>query len=373
MLRFAALALLMAHIAAAADYFLYVGTYTNRQSKGIYGWRFNPDHGDLKPLGLVAETADPSFLAIHPTGRFLYAVNEVANFQGQRAGSISAFAINHETGKLRLLNTVSSHGPGPCHLALDHTGKCLIAANYDGGSIAAFPVREDGRLGDASSFFQHGGTVALPQRQGGPHAHAVLIAPDNRFALVSDLGLDQVLSYRLEAARALLTAANPPFVKLAPGSGPRHLAFHPNGRFIYCINEIKPTISTFSYANGVLKELQTISTLASEFHGENTTAEIVVHPDGEFVYGSNRGEDSIAVFKVDPSNGTLSFLQRVSTGGKTPRNFAIDPNGSYLFAANQNSDTIVLFNIDRHTGRLTPANQTLEAPSPVCLTFVPAN
>jgi len=370
----AAFILLMTQAAFAGDYLLYVGTYTNQRSKGIYAWRFDPASGQLKALGLVAETPSPSFLAIHPDRRFLYAVNEISNYQGQRAGSVSAFAIDRKSGKLTLLNTVSSGGPGPCHLALDRRGKCLIVANYGGGSVAAFPVGSDGRLREATSFFQHSGKVALAERQGGPHAHSVLVSPDGGFAFVADLGLDQVVIYRLIAAKAQLTPNTPLFVTVTPGSGPRHLAFHPNGRLVYLINEIKSTITTFSYvgATAVLRELQTVSTLLGDFHGTNNTAEIVVHPSGKFVFGSNRGDDSIAVFAVDPTSGELTPVERVSTQGKVPRNFAIDPTGSYLFAANQNSDTIVVFRIDKSTGRLTPTNQVLDAPSPVCITFVPA-
>lgn len=365
------LVLMLAQGALAEDYLVYVGTYTNQKSKGIYAWRFNPASADLKSIGLVAETASPSFLALHPNARFLYAVNEVSDYHGQSAGSVSSFTIDYKTGKLSLLNTVSSRGAGPCHLALDRSGKCLLVANYGGGSVAAFPVRADGRLGEVATFLQHSGTVALAERQGGPHAHCVLVSPDNRFALVADLGLDQVLVYRLDAATAQLAPGSPPFAKVSPGSGPRHLAFHPNGRVVYLINEIKSTITAFSYADGELREIQTVSTRPKDFQGENNTAEIAVHPSGNFQYGSNRGDDSIAVFAVDRSSGKLSFIERVSTEGKTPRNFAIDPTGSYLFAANQNSDNIVVFRIDKSTGRLTPAGLKIEAPSPVCIAFVP--
>ena len=362
--------LLMAWAARAGDYFMYVGTFTNKQSKGIYAWRFDPKTGKATSLGLVAETASPSFLAVHPNRRFLYAVNEIADYQGKKSGSITAFAIDRASGKLTALNTVSSRGPGPCHLTLDKTGRCLIVANYSGGSVASFPVAKDGRLGEAASFFQHSGKVALAERQGGPHAHCVQVSPDNRHALVADLGLDEVLVYRLDPGKATLEA--PTFVKLAAGAGPRHLAFHPNGRVVYSINEINSTITALSYdaAAATLREIQTVSTLPQDFHATNNTAEIAVNPSGKFVYGSNRGHDSIAVFRSD-SRGELSLVEHVSTGGKAPRNFAIDPTGAYLFAANQNSDKIVQFRIDRATGRLTTTGQVLEAPTPVCVTFVP--
>lgn len=362
----------MASGVRATDYFMYVGTYTNKQSKGIYAWQFHPETGKLAPLGLVAETTSPSFLAVHPNRHFLYAVNEVPNYKGEKSGAVSAFAIDRASGKLTLLNTVSSRGAGPCHLALDKKGQCLIVANYSGGSVAAFPVGKDGRLAEATSFFQHSGAVALKERQGGPHAHCVQVSPDNRYALVADLGLDEVLAYRLDASKATLTANDPPFAKLAAGAGPRHLAFHPNGRLVYSINEIQSTVTALSYnaAAGSSREIQTVSSLPQDFHGSNSTAEIAVHPSGKFVYGSNRGHDSIVVFAVDPGTGRLAVVEHVSTQGKVPRNFALDPTGAFLFAANQNSDNIVVFRIDRASGRLTPAGQVLDAPTPVCVTFV---
>jgi 6-phosphogluconolactonase len=364
--------LLLAPAALAADYIMYAGTYTNQKSKGIYAWHFHPATGQVVSAGLVAETSSPSFLVVHPNRRFLYAVNELSNYQGQRSGSVSAFAIDRASGKLTLLNTASSRGAGPCHLTLDHAGKCLLVANYDGGSVAAFPVGDDGRLGEAAAFFQHAGVVALPERQGGPHAHGIVVSPNNRFALVADLGLDEVLVYRLDAARAALTPNNPAYGKVAAGSGPRHLAFHPNGRLVYAINEIQSTVTAFSYGAGSLRELQTVSTLPKNYQGQNNTAEIAVHPSGKFLYGSNRGHDSIAVFAINAS-GALQSVQHESTQGKTPRNFAVDPTGSYLFAANQNSDNIVLFRIDAVTGQLSPAGVVVHAPSPVCLTFLREN
>ncbi len=370
--RLLVLVLLLGCRVWGADYFAYVGTFTNQKSKGIYAWRFHPATGQLTPVGLVAETASPSFLAVHPSQRFLYAVNEVSEYRGQKTGSVSAFSIDRATGRLTLLNTVSSRGPGPCHLALDSKGQCLLAANYAGGSIAAFPVRADGRLGEASAFFQHSGAVALPDRQGGPHAHCALVSPDSRFALVADLGLDQVLVYRLNAARALLQPNDPPFAKVRAGAGPRHLVFHPNGRLVYLINEIQSSITSFSYdaAAGALHELQTVPTLPSDFRGTNNTAEIAIHSSGKFLYGSNRGHDSMAVLAVDEA-GKLDPIQHVSTQGKTPRNFAIDPTGAFLLAANQGSDSVVVFRIDPANGRLTATGVSIEAPSPVCVTFVP--
>lgn len=359
--------------AATGEYLVYIGTYT-KQSKGIYAWRFRPATGELIELGLAAETPNPSFLAIHPNRRFLYAVSEISNYEGQKAGAVSAFSIDPVTGKLTFLNRVASKGAGPCHLNTDRTGKCLLVANYGGGSVAAFPIHNDGRLGEASAFIQHTGSSVNPKRQQGPHAHSVNISPDNRFAIVADLGLDQVLVYRLDPGKGSLAANEPPFVKVHPGAGPRHFSFHPGGKFAYVINEMESTVTAFAWDGrlGVLKEVQTVSTLPQDFSGNNSTAEVVVHPSGKYLYGSNRGHDSIAVFAIDPSKGTLKPVEHVPTQGKVPRNFAIDPSGSYLFAANQNSASVVVFRIDGKTGRLSPAGKVLEVDSPVCVRFVEA-
>jgi len=357
-----------------SDYFVYIGTYTGPASKGIYAYRFHPADGKLTPIGLAAETVNPSFLAIHPNGRFVYSVSELDTYNGQKTGAVSAFRIDPQSGKLTLLNTVSSRGGGPCHVLVDKTGKNLLVANYGTGSVASMPIKEDGSLGEATAFVQHTGQVALPQRQGGPHAHSVNLSADNRFMVATDLGLDEALVYRFDAAKGTLTPNDPPFAKIEPGSGPRHFAFHPTGKYAYTINEIKSTVTAFRYdrARGTLQELQTVSSLPKDFSGNNSTAEIVVDRQGKFLYGSNRGNNSIAVFAIDANKGTLTLVEHTSTQGKTPRNFAIDPTGSYLFAANQGSGNIVLFHIDRNTGRLTPAGQTVEVGSPVCVTFVAA-
>jgi 6-phosphogluconolactonase len=358
-----------------ADYFMYIGTYTNQGgSKGIYAWRFDAAAGKFTPIGLASEAQNPSFLAAHPNGRFLYAVNEISHFQGMAStGSVSAFLIDPATGKLKLLNQQASLGDGPCHVTLDSEGKCAIVANYNNGSVAAYPVGSDGLLSRPVGFFQHVGAGKIPRRQDGPHAHCVVVSPDNRFALVADLGMDEVLTYRLNTATASMEVADPKFVKVAPGSGPRHLAFHPNGKLVYLINEMGSTIITFAYdsQNGSLHELQTVSTLPKDYKGENDTAEIQVHPSGKFVYGSNRGHDSIAVFAVDPKAGTLKLVEHVSTQGKTPRGFGIDPTGAYLIAANQQSNNLVIFQIDQTSGRLKPTGQVLNAFMPVAVTFVP--
>jgi len=358
-----------------ADYFMYVGTYTDLGSKGIYVSRFDATAGKFSPLSLAAESANPSFLAVHRNGKFLYAVNEISHFQKMsNNGSVSAFAIDPATGKLRLLNQQASMGDGPCHLALDHQAKCVIVANYNNGSVAAYPIASDGLLNQSVGFFQPKGSGKIPRRQDGPHAHCVAVSPDDRFALVADLGMDEVMMYKLNAATAQMQETDARFVKVAPGSGPRHLAFHPNGRHVYLINEMASTIITFEYQPqaGTLHEIQTVSTLPADYKGENDTAEIQVHPSGKFVYGSNRGHDSIAVFAVDPKAGTLKLVENVATQGKTPRGFSIDPTGQYLIAANQQSKNMVVFRIDQTSGRLKPTGQVLDALAPVAVVFVPA-
>jgi 6-phosphogluconolactonase len=362
----------MTAFAAGPSMFLYIGTYTGPKSKGIYVYRFDPASGHVAPVGLAAETPSPSFLAAHPNGRYLYAVNEVNNFEGRREGSVAAFSID-ASGKLSLINRVSSRGSGPCHLSLDRLGKLLAVANYGSGSEAAFPVNSDGSLGEATWFLQHQGSSADPKRQRGPHAHCAAFSPDNRFLAVADLGLDKILLARI-GPDGKLQPNNPPYGAVKPGSGPRHFVFHPGGRWAYVINEMASTITAFAWnANdGALKEIATISTLPSDFKGENTTAEIEVHPNGKFVYGSNRGHDSIAVFAVEPKTGALKPLEYVSTAGHTPRGFKIDPTGKYLVAGNQDSNNVVVFAIDGKTGRLRPTGQNFEVGSPVSFVFVPA-
>jgi len=354
---------------------IYFGTYTGPKSKGIYVSRFDPATGKLGPPELAAQTVNPSFLAVHPHRRFLYAVGETSDFGGKREGAVKAFSIGEESGQLTLLNHQSSGGAGPCHLAVDHSGKCLLVANYGSGSIAALPIQSDGSLAEPSATIQHRGSSVNPQRQAGPHAHFITPDPDNRFALACDLGLDQVLVYRLDAPKAALAANDPPFTAVKPGAGPRHLAFHPSGRFTFLINEMGSTITVFAYdaQGGVLKELQTISTLPDGFAGKSTCAGVQVHPSGKFIYGSNRGHDSIAVFAFDIAGRRLTCVEHQSTQGKTPRHFAIDPAGRWLLAENQGSDNVVLFRVDTATGRLSPTGHLVEVPTPVCAIFVPSS
>jgi 6-phosphogluconolactonase len=362
--------------AAATDSSLlvYFGTYTRGKSKGIYVSRFDTVTGKLSAPELAVETKNPSFLAVEPSKRFLYAVGEIDELNGKPTGAVNAFRMDRETGKLEFLNQQASGGTGPCHVSVDPTGKCVMVANYGGGSVAALPILEDGRLGPAGSVVQHSGSSVNPERQTGPHAHFIVSAPasDKDRVLVCDLGLDQVLMYRLNAETAKLSASQPPFVALKPGAGPRHLAFDPTGRTVYLINEMGGTLTVLGYdeAHDRLKSRQTISTLPADFKGKNTCAEVQVHPSGRFVYASNRGHDSIAVFKVEPRSGELTFVEHQPTLGKTPRHFALDPSGKWLLAENQDTGNVGVFQVDTATGRLSPTGQQVEIGAPVCSVFV---
>lgn len=360
--------------AADKPYLVFVGTYTNKTiSKGIYAFRFDPGTGKLASLGIAGASEDPSFLAIHPSGKYLYAVNETDHFGAQKSGAVSAFSIDRGTGKLTLINQAATKGAGPCHISLDKSGKFVLVANYDGGSVAAFPIRDDGSLAPPAAFVQHSGSSVNKERQEGPHAHWISTSPDNHFALTADLGLDQVLVYRFDSAKGTLTPNNPAFAKLNPGAGPRHVAFHPSGKFAYVLAEMENTVTTFAYsaAKGTLSPLQTISTIRSDYSGPKEAAEIAVHPKGRFLYASNRsGIDTITGFSIDPVKGTLKLIAEFPTMGKTPRNFAIDPNGKFLLSANQESNNVVVFRIDPATGRLTPTGDIAEVPAPVCVVFL---
>ena len=355
-------------------YLLFVGTYTGKGSKGIYAYRLDAASAEITPLGVAAETTNPSSLAIDPTHRFLYAVNEVPNYKGASSGAVSAFAIDRHTAKLSLLNEVASRGADPCYIAFDKSGRYALVANYTGGTIAVFPVQPDGHIGEASAFIQHAGSSINKERQQGPHAHWIETTPDNRFAIAVDLGLDELLVYRFNATTGSLTANNPPYAKVDPGAGPRHLAFHPNGRFAYAVDELHSTIIALAYdpSRGTLRKLATVSTRPKGFTGSNYPAEIQVHPNGNFLFASNRGHDSIAVFSIDSDTGTLTLVDYFPTQGKTPRTFAIDPTGKLLFVANQDTNNIVVFHIDSTNGRLTPTDRTLSVPAPVCLKFMPS-
>ena len=350
---------------------VYFGTYTGPKSKGIYVAPFDAATGKLGALRVAGETENPSFLALHPKRPLLYAVNEVDNYEGQKAGSVSAFAIDPATGDLRALSRASSRGAAPCHLVVDRSGRHVLVANYSGGSVASLPIRADGGVGPASSFVQHAGTGADPRRQKGPHGHMIEADKANRFALAADLGLDQILVYRFDAKSGALTPAAPPYASVAPGSGPRHFAFSPDGRDVYVLNEMKVTVAAFKYAGGKLTEYQTVSAMpgGAEPTSADSGAEIAVHPSGRFVYTSQRGPDNIAVFARDAATGRLTLVEHVASGGKTPRGFGIDPSGRWMLVGNQRSDSVVVFAIDVKTGRLTPTGQTAEVGTPVSVVF----
>ncbi|MBI3463757.1 MAG: lactonase family protein [Planctomycetes bacterium] len=351
---------------------VYIGTYTNGASKGIYCYHLDLASGSLTPAGATGGVGSPSFLAIHPSRKFLYAVSERGDPAKGEAGGVSAFALNPASGELTPLNQQSSGGAGPCHLVVDSAGKNVLAANYGGGSVVVLPIAEDGSLREASTFIQHEGKSVHPQRQAGPHAHSINLDAANRFAVAADLGLDKVLVYRFDSAQGKLTPNDPPAAALSPGAGPRHFAFHPGGQFAYVINEMQSTLTAFSYdaKTGVLKDIQTISTLPPGFDGRNSTAEVQVHPSGKFLYGSNRGHDSLAIFAIDQGTGRLTAVGHQPTGGKTPRNFGIDPTGAYVLAANQGSDTVVVFRVDQQTGKLAPTGVKIDVPSPVCVKMI---
>ncbi len=352
---------------------LYVGTYTSGKSEGIYAYRMNVETGELKRNGST-KAVNPSFLALHAGSgrrRYLYAVNEVGDFAGKSSGAVSAFSIDSTTGSLNFLNQQASMGADPCHVIVDRTGKFAIVANYSGGSVSVFPIQRNGNLGPASDVVQHHGSSVNKERQEGPHAHCVILDRSNRYAFASDLGLDKVMIYRLDARAGKLRPAKEPWVQLEPGAGPRHLTFHANGKYFYVINELNSTLTAFRYdpLNGTLRSMQTVSTLPADYSGANSCADVHLSPSGKFLYGSNRGHDSIVVFAVNENTGQLTYLEHASTGGKTPRNFTIDPTGRFLLAANQQSDSIVTLGIDQQTGRLKPTGYAAEVPAPVCLKF----
>ena len=359
------------------DYLVYVGTYTRGgKSKGIYTLKLNMKTGTLTQVGVTEGVVNPSFLAIHPSNKFLYAVGEISEFDGQPTGGVTAFAIDPKDGGLTKLNEKSSGGAGPCHLVVDATGKNVLVANYGGGSVACLPINTDGTLEDASSFIQHKGSSVNAQRQSGPHGHSINLSPDNKFAFAADLGLDKVLIYAFDAEKGRLTPNAPEAVEVKPGSGPRHFAFHPSGKYAYVINEMALTVTAFKYdaQQGRLDTLQTISTIPDADRNQQglSTAEIRVHPSGNFLYGSNRGHDTIAAFKINQETGELTYIENESTQGKTPRNFFIDPTGTYLLAENQSTDSIVVFRINQDTGELEPTGNSIEIPAPVCIRMIPA-
>jgi len=359
--------------AGKSQYIAFVGTYTTKtSSKGIYAFRFDTASGQLTTIGVAAETPDPSWVAVHPSGKYAYAANEAG-----KASTVTAFAVEAKRGKLKQLNQMPALGEDPCYLSFDKTGKYLLVANYSSGTIAVFPILADGRLGEHTAVMKDQGAIGPnKERQEAPHAHWIETTAGNRYVYVADLGLDRVLIYKFDATKGSLAAGEPSdffSATLSPGTGPRHVAFGPGGKFMYVLGELQSAVTVFANeAQETYRSVQQISALPKEFSGRNDAAEIAVHPNGKLLYTSNRGHDSIAIFAIDPAKGTLTFVAHVLTGGKEPRHFAIDPSGKYLLAENQFSNNIVVFKIDAATGGLTPTGQVVEVPSPVDLTFVAA-
>lgn len=351
---------------------IYVGTYTEGDDQGINLLEMDPESGRITLNGVVAITENPSFLAIHPSKPLLYAVNEVGQYEGESSGAVSAFRIDPESGALTLINQQASKGGAPCHISVDSSGKNILIANYSGGNVAVLPINDDGSLGEANAV-QHEGSGPNPRRQEGPHAHSINLDATGQFAVAADLGIDKYLVYRFDPESHTLTPHDPPAASVQPGAGPRHFDFHPSNRLAFGINEIDSTVTAFLFDPdaGTLTETQTVSTLPPDTDVSNSTADIHVHPSGRFVYGSNRGHNSIAIFLIDEEAGTIAPIGHQSTGGSTPRNFVIDPTGRFLLAANQATGSIVVFRIDQESGTLTQTEFQVEVPSPVCLKFVP--
>jgi 6-phosphogluconolactonase len=351
---------------------VYFGTYTGPEnsSKGIYRSTLDLDTGKLSDPILAAEARNPSFLEVHPNGKFLYAVSEDG-----RAGSVSAYAIDTDKGDLKFLNERPSGGAGPCHVSIDHVGRNLLVANYGSGSASVIPIKPDGRLGELTGFAQHHGSSVNPERQKEPHAHSINVSLDDRFAFVADLGIDKIMIYRLDIEKGTIVANSPPFAKIKAGAGPRHFCFHPNGKYAYVINELDCTVTAFAYESdsGVLREIQTVTTLPNGFNGSNTCAEVRVHPSGKFLYGSNRGHDSIVVYRIDQADGKLALVEHEKADIKTPRNFNIEPTGKFCLVANQGSDSVVVFRIDQETGALEPTGHKIYIAKPVCIRFLRPN
>ena len=351
---------------------VYIGTYTRGRSEGIYVYRMKKSSGALEFVSVAKGINNPSFVAIDPQKRYLYAVSEVGGGANKPSGAVNAFSIDPATGGLIYLNQQSSRGNGPCHLSVDQTGRFVIVVNYGSGSVSVLPIHSDGKLGEATDFVQHQGSSVNPRRQSGPHAHSVTLDRANRYAFVADLGMDKIMIYQIDLTQGKLKPNDEPWAKVKPGAGPRHFAFHPSDRYAYVINEIDSTLTAFTYdgAHGRLREIQTVPTLPEDFSDTSHCADVHVSPSGKFIYGSNRGHDSIVIFEIDEDTGKLTYAGHESTQGKTPRNFAIDPTGTFLLAANQDTDNIVTFQIDQQTGKLTSTGHITEVPTPVCLKMI---
>jgi 6-phosphogluconolactonase len=357
--------------ARADDPLVFISAFASGDKGAIHAFQFDTKSGALKPLHRTTDIRNPFFLAISPDQHFLYAI-DAEKFGGAADDSVAAFAIAGRTGKLQRLNQQSTHGRASCYLDVDATGKTLLVANYSSGSVAALPVAKDGSLGEAASFVQHSGSGADLARQNGPNAHSIVVSPDNRFALAVDLGIDKILIYHLDAATAKLTASETqPFAKMQPGSGPRHVTFHPNGKRVYVISELKNTVTCFDYAadSGMLTERQTISTLPADFAGKSYCADLKITPDGRFLYGTNRGHDSVAAYRI-ADDGQLSLIATQPSLGKGPQNLLITPDGQWLLCANMPGNSVIVFQIDPKTGELKATGDPVAMPMPSCIRLV---
>jgi 6-phosphogluconolactonase len=350
----------------------FVGNFGIGQDGRIYFCRLDLKSGEISLIKENRGIDNPSFIEIDSSNRFLYAVNETEKSENYSGGFVSSFAIKRDDGSLRFINRQPTLGGSPCYITSDPADKFLLITNYSGGSIIVFPLLDAGNIGQNISFIQNTGRSVNPDRQKSPHPHSIFLSPDCHYAFVPDLGLDKILIYRFDQKSGKLTSNPFPYISLNPGAGPRHLTFHPFLKFAYCINELNSTITGFRYKpmNGKLTAIQTISTLPEDFHGENYCADIHIHPDGKFLYGSNRGHNSIACYSLDQSKGKLKMTGCASTQGEWPRNFAIDPSGQYLLAANQRSNNIFTFRINKETGELTPTVFSIEINQPVCIRFL---
>lgn len=363
-----------------SEFYIYVGTYTEDilfgtgevlegKGEGIYVFRMDPTSGEIESHHTMEGIRNPSYLTLSPSNEFLYAVNELKKFRGEKTGTVSAYNVDPGEKEFNFLNKRPTRGTDPCHVSMDKTGKYVLAANYGTGSISVFPTKEDGSLGKASEFIQHEGSSINQERQEGPHAHSIFLDKENRYAYVPDLGLDELRVYKFKSEKGEFETCEDKNFEVEPGAGPRQIAFHPTESYVYLINELNSTLMAFSRdeKEGDLKQIQTVSTLPSDFTGESSTAEVIVSPSGEYVYGSNRGHDSIVIYEIDQDTGKLKYVDHESTRGRTPRHFAIDPTGRFLLAANQDSDNIVTFEIDRETGKLSHTGKVIDVPTPVCV------
>jgi 6-phosphogluconolactonase len=359
---------------------VFIGTYTDPirfgtgrilegKGKGIYVYRLDVSSGAMELCSLSEGVPNPSYLAFDPSHRFLYAVNELKEFEGAPTGAVSAFSLEPGSGKLRFLNMKPTHGTDPCHLTVDKTGRYVLVANFMSGSVCVLPIGEDGSLGDATDVIQHQGSSVHPLRQSGPHAHAVTLDDTGRYAFVPDLGIDRLMVYKFDVNRGKLEPNDEPWVEVAAGAGPRQLVMHPRGGYAYLINELDSTMTAFRYNRdtGMLREIQTLSTLPGDFKGASACAEVQISPSGEFLYGSNRGHDSIVIYAINQRDGTLTCIGHESTRGKTPRNFVVDPAGEFLLVANQDTNSVVTFRLDPASGELMATGYRAEVPTPVCV------